>query len=315
VKLTDEDANILRPWLTIPEVGDNRFWGSGDGLVRSMSTSNEVSTVSFQQNILGVLATCNTVREVQCPTGSALDSTSCIPLNNVAGAAFANTVASSGQGNGCNALRSFDVNGVNTAVVTAKGQSSYTKNAAIVNNMSVTNHNTVDVDYRTVTDGVAVGALRNTTGTPNNLALCAANTAASLSRTSDVLTWFGSAALCGIPAAIVDVPGDIEGPKPPQFRHALGNAYPNPMNPVTRIQFTNGVENGRVSLEIFDVTGRLVKSLVNERMTAGVHEVQWDGSTDNGSSASSGMYFYKMTGEKDDNGAPFVSSKKLVIMK
>jgi hypothetical protein len=315
VKLTDEDANILRPWLTIPEVGNNRFWGSGDGLVRSMSTSNEVSTVSFQQNILGVLATCNTVREVNCPTGSALDSTSCIPLNNVAGAAFANTVASSGQGNGCNALRSFDVNGVNTAVVTAKGQSSYTKNAAIVNNMSVTNHNTVDVDYRTVTDGVAVGALRNTTGTPNNLALCAANTAASLSRTSDVLTWFGSAALCGIPAAIVDVPGDIEGPKPPQFRHALGNAYPNPMNPVTRIQFTNGVENGRVSLEIFDVTGRLVKSLVNERMTAGVHEVQWDGSTDNGSSASSGMYFYKMTGEKDDNGAPFVSSKKLVIMK
>jgi hypothetical protein len=314
--LTDEDANILRPWLTIPEVGGNRFWGSGDGLVRSMNTSNEIQTVSYMQNILGVLARCNTVREAACPTGTLLDSVSCIPITLAGGAPhFGITTATSAAGNGCNALRSFDVNSVNSSVLTAKGQSDYTKLGVATNYMSVTNHNTLDVDYKTVTDGAAVGALRNTTGTPNNLALCSATTTASVTRTQDVMGWFSCGTVCDIPAAIVDVPGDIDGPKPPQFRHALGNAYPNPMNPTTRIQFTNGVENGRVTLEIFDVTGRLVKSLVNDRMAAGVHEVLWDGTSNSGSSAPSGMYFYKMTGEKGDNGAPFVSSKKLVIMK
>jgi hypothetical protein len=159
----------------------------------------------------------------------------------------------------------------------------------------------VDVDYKTVTDGRQL-VLCVHDGTPN-LALCAATTTASITRTQDVLGWFSCGTVCDIPAAIVDVPGDIDGPKPPQFRHALGNAYPNPMNPTTRIQFTNGVENGRVTLEIFDVTGRLVKTLVNDRMAAGVHEVVWDGTSDSGSSSSSGMYFYKMNG-KADNGAP-----------
>jgi flagellar hook assembly protein FlgD len=89
----------------------------------------------------------------------------------------------------------------------------------------------------------------------------------------------------------------------------LGNAYPNPMNPTTRIQFTNETEGGKVTLQIFDVTGRLVKTLVNGNLTAGPHEVVWDGTTDSGSSTPSGMYFYKMT------AGNFVSAKKLVVMK
>jgi hypothetical protein len=114
--LTDEDANILRPWLTIPEVGGNRLWVSGDGMVRSMNTSNEVQTVSFMQNVLGVLARCNTVREVACPAGTLLDSTSCIPITLAGGSPhFGITTATSAAGNGCNALRSFDVNSVNVA--------------------------------------------------------------------------------------------------------------------------------------------------------------------------------------------------------
>ena len=83
------------------------------------------------------------------------------------------------------------------------------------------------------------------------------------------------------------------------------------MNPTTRIQFTNGTENGRVVLQIFDVTGRLVRKLVDGKMTAGVHEVTWDGSFDNGSAAPSGMYFYRMTAD----GGSFASAKKLVMMK
>jgi len=58
------------------------------------------------------------------------------------------------------------------------------------------------------------------------------------------------------------------------------------------------------------VTGRLVKNLVDGKMTAGVHEVTWDGGYEDGSTAPSGMYFYKMTA-----GGGFTASKKLVMMK
>ncbi|TPW08907.1 MAG: Coagulation factor protein [bacterium] len=131
---------------------------------------------------------------------------------------------------------------------------------------------------------------------------------AAYARVDDVHDWFASAATCEIPAALVDVPV-FGGPQPPAFRHALGNAYPNPMNPTTRIQFTNGVANGRVKVEIFDVTGRLVRNLVDAKLPAGVHEVTWDGASEGGSTVPSGMYFYRMTA--DD----FVSAKKLVVSK
>jgi len=81
------------------------------------------------------------------------------------------------------------------------------------------------------------------------------------------------------------------------------------MNPTTRIQFTNGVANGRVRLEIFDVTGRLIRSLLDAKLPAGAHDVTWDGADGSGSTVASGMYFYKMTTEG------FVSAKKLVVSK
>jgi len=57
---------------------------------------------------------------------------------------------------------------------------------------------------------------------------------------------------------------------------ALFQNYPNPFNPVTRIEFALP-RASHVSLEIFDISGRLVKVLVNKRKEAGRHEVVWDG--------------------------------------
>jgi hypothetical protein len=290
-------------------VGDHRFWGSGSGLATSMNASGEASTVNFLRNTLGALRTCNTIRDVNCPAGTALDSTYCLPTTAVAGSEFATTVGTNVRGNGCPDLESFDLLNVNGAVATAKGQLNYVKLAVNRGFASVTNFNTLDVNYKTVLDGMAVGRLRATPANTHVAVQCTVTTA-STARTDNVLDWFTTAANCRIPGGLSDVPG-FETPKPPQFRAALGNAYPNPMNPTTRIQFTNGTENGKVTLQIFDVTGRLVKNLVDGKMAAGVHEVTWDGLTEGGSSAPSGMYFYKMTG---DNGN-FTSSKKLVMMK
>lgn len=79
--------------------------------------------------------------------------------------------------------------------------------------------------------------------------------------------------------------------------------YPNPFNPVTTIMY--GIpENGNVSMKIFDISGREVKTLVNEPKTAGYYSVKF-----NASGLSSGVYFYKL--EYGNN----VVTKKMVLMK
>jgi len=314
VQLTDEDANVVRPWLTLPEVGNNSFWGSGDGLVRSMSTSNEVSTVSFMQNILAVLATCNTVREATCPGGTVLDSTYCLPLAPVGGAHFATAGPLSVRGNGCNDLRSFDVNGWNTAVTTGRGQLDYLKNGNLVHYASVTNHNTVDVDYRTVTDGFALGAVRTPTGDPHSPSACTDMTAA-FERAADVLAWFGTATSCGIPMPVAAGEDPNLIIPPPQAR--LGLAAPNPMSSATLIRFE--ITTGRaaagpavempVRIEIVDVSGRRARTLVDAPFGDGPHAVTWDGRNDAGRPVSQGLYFYRLT-------APgTIEAKKILVVR
>ncbi len=305
--LTDEDANILRPWLTISEIGNNRFWASGDGLVRSMSTSNETATVSFLQNVLGVLATCNTVREAACPSGSVLDSTFCLPLGTVAGSHFATTLPVSARGNGCNALRSFDVNGVNPAVVPAgsvKGQLSYQKSSGPANFASVTRHNTVDVDFRTVTDGVALGALRTQTGDPHSPSGCS-DAGAATARTASVLNWFAVPQRCGLP--VVGAAPEDSLPSAPKYRTRLGMAVPNPMRSTTLIRFEVASDGTDVRILVLDVSGRPVRSLVNAAYTKGTQSVQWDGMTDGGRPVAAGLYFYRLT-------APGISEARKILV-
>ena len=68
-------------------------------------------------------------------------------------------------------------------------------------------------------------------------------------------------------------------------------ASPNPFNPNTTIHYELSLP-GSVRLHIYDVSGRLVKTLVNDVMGSGAHEVAWDGTSRSGSRVSSGVYFY-----------------------
>ena len=63
----------------------------------------------------------------------------------------------------------------------------------------------------------------------------------------------------------------------------------------------------QVTLQIFNVTGQLVKSLVNGQMEAGLHEVRWDGTSDNGETVKSGVYFYRISGDG------FTDTKRMVL--
>ncbi|HEX7878505.1 MAG TPA: FlgD immunoglobulin-like domain containing protein, partial [Candidatus Eisenbacteria bacterium] len=308
--LTKEDAAILNPWLQLRFIGNNNFWGSGEGIMQSMQTEGGLAR-SFLNNTLGVLQNCTAIRLAGCG-GAAVDTTYCIPTSVVAGSHFASTILPRGRGNGCPNLLPFDRMSVNGAVASAKGQLNYVRlvpgtggTPTDIGFESVTNLNVIDVLYHTVLDGISVGRMRSN---PGYFGVGCDDVGASYARTDNIHDWFGAPVLCKIPQTLVDVPVD-GGPPPPAFRHALGNAYPNPMNPTTRIQFTNGTANGRVRVEIFDVTGRLVRSLVDAKMPAGVHEVTWDGANEGGSTVPSGMYFYRMTA--DD----FVAAKKLLVSK
>jgi len=87
----------------------------------------------------------------------------------------------------------------------------------------------------------------------------------------------------------------------------VGN-YPNPFNPETRIAFTTR-ENGPVSIDIFNIKGQKVRSLLNENKEAGNHSVLWNGKDDNGKNVASGVFFYRMKSGK------YTSTKKMILMK
>jgi subtilisin family serine protease len=79
----------------------------------------------------------------------------------------------------------------------------------------------------------------------------------------------------------------------PRPTFALARNTPNPFNPSTTIHFELA-EAGRAQLRIYSAQGRVVRTLVDERLPAGGFRVTWDGKNDRGIAAASGVYFYKL---------------------
>jgi hypothetical protein len=89
----------------------------------------------------------------------------------------------------------------------------------------------------------------------------------------------------------------------------VGN-YPNPFNPQTTIKFEIG--NGKlenVVVDIYNVRGQRVRTLVNGIYSAGSHSVIWNGTDDHGRNVSSGMYFYRMT------AGEYTSVRRMMLLK
>jgi flagellar hook assembly protein FlgD len=94
----------------------------------------------------------------------------------------------------------------------------------------------------------------------------------------------------------------------PQAVFDLGQNRPNPFNPMTEICFTIA-ETQRTNLRIYDLSGRLVRSLVDGALPAGDHRVVWNGLDDNGRAAPSGVYLYRL--EADD----FRQSRSMTLLR
>jgi len=79
--------------------------------------------------------------------------------------------------------------------------------------------------------------------------------------------------------------------------------YPNPFNPVTKIKYELPV-NGNVSIKIFDINGRLIKTLLNENKNAGRYEIEF-----NGGNLASGIYYYRI------EAGSFSQVRKMILLK
>ncbi|MCL2062809.1 MAG: S8 family serine peptidase [Candidatus Cloacimonetes bacterium] len=99
----------------------------------------------------------------------------------------------------------------------------------------------------------------------------------------------------------------FEDPLLPLTTELLGN-FPNPFNPETRIRFTLSIDS-IVVIEIFNIKGQRIKTLVQEHFDKGSHQIVWDGKDDNGRDLGSGLYFYRMVAED------YSDTKRMILLK
>ena len=88
--------------------------------------------------------------------------------------------------------------------------------------------------------------------------------------------------------------------------------YPNPFNPQTTA-YLNLKNDSRVTLNVYNIKGEKIRTLVGETLNAGEHRVVWNGTDDNNSKVSSGIYFFE-TGIAN-NGGDYTSVKKVILLK
>ncbi|MEC7735984.1 MAG: T9SS type A sorting domain-containing protein [Candidatus Neomarinimicrobiota bacterium] len=92
------------------------------------------------------------------------------------------------------------------------------------------------------------------------------------------------------------------------FTYKLHSAYPNPFNPVTTLRY-DLPEDALVNITIYDMMGRVVKTLINDQQTAGYRSIQWNATNDAGQPVSAGLYLYTI------QAGEFRQTKKMVLLK
>ncbi|MCC6549099.1 MAG: T9SS type A sorting domain-containing protein, partial [Ignavibacteriaceae bacterium] len=84
--------------------------------------------------------------------------------------------------------------------------------------------------------------------------------------------------------------------------------YPNPFNPATMINFSLPLEV-YVSIKIYDMLGREVKTLLAEIKESGFYSIKWNGDNGNGEVVAAGSYIYRIT------AGSFIQTKKMIFLK
>ena len=91
-------------------------------------------------------------------------------------------------------------------------------------------------------------------------------------------------------------------------QYSLSQNFPNPFNPITTIRY-NLLKNTFVKITVFDISGNIVKTLVNKTQSAGFNIEQWNATNNQGQIVSAGVYFYTIY------AGDFVDTKKMILLK
>ncbi|MCX5801229.1 MAG: T9SS type A sorting domain-containing protein [Candidatus Eisenbacteria bacterium] len=299
----EQDVDLINSWLVRYSYYDSPrfFWLSGNGAARWLYNQSMASR-AFLNNILG---TSYVTKDYAAFTG---DYTYCLPVRGVAGGALPDTTLFVIRSNGC--LNTYNVLGVSGSAAGAKAERQYdsrptARYAAVSNNVAVN-----DVThYKSLVEGYDNCFVR----TDGSLGYPACGNDNILTQWfAWVLGWAGYseywAPWCQCPGEVCCClpPGVDPISAPPAVSTSLTQAYPNPMNPTAAMKYTVGAP-GKVSLKVFDVSGRVVRTLVDETKATGRYTVIWDGRTDRGDKVASGVFFYQL------DAPGYKSAKKLVI--
>ena len=92
------------------------------------------------------------------------------------------------------------------------------------------------------------------------------------------------------------------------IQYALYQNYPNPFNPTTTLRY-DIPENSYVTITIYDMLGRHIKTLINQTQDAGYRSIIWDATNDYGKPVSSGIYLYQI------QAGEYMQTKKMVLLK
>ena len=319
--ITKEDGDVLNPWLTLLDFDFNNLYLSGDDIVLTpiFESESEPSARRLVEELAGVTirASCSggNYRSAGCPGGgSPEDLTACVALDPVGGAVVAGSgggrsVDHLGQGNGCPQLRAFDVLDVLPPDFgTSRGDERFLSGVKSANYASVsTDAGGAVLNYKIVADAVSVHYRRDE-GTPCDFTL--GGSSAVGERLAEVLGYFGydSATLCDDPTAGTGL-GDI-AERQPRFRTSLADFAPNPLvtGAAGRIQFIMARE-GRATIGVYDIEGRLVKTIYEGIAQVGTNDAFWNGSDAAGTQVASGVYFYRLRAGGED------LSKKMVVVR
>ncbi len=261
-----DDVGTLKAWL---DAGDNDIFFTGDDLAADLAQAGTV-TLDLLENYLGVGIFSNDIRPlIGNQTAPLVAATGSNPV-------FNGTLQSWIAYGGCGGINTFDAVEVKTGSQRiaefrnpAGGIGAYSYSAVTLNPtaglLSTSRVISMPVDLMYIhTDPAAAGA----------------PLAARSALLGDVLQYFG------VPG------GGVVVPVIPGIAFKTSN-YPNPFNPSTTIKFTVP-KTGHLSLKVYNVRGQLVKTLIDGQVeSTDSGSIVWDGSNNQGSSVSSGVYFYE----------------------
>jgi len=311
------DFEMFESWLETTDCGlANVRRGiifDGDEICSVMSDDVQGLAINFCHNTLGARLVAQSYRDYN------EDPAYCVYIQPVSGALFSiGGLGDAVYGNGCPQEYDYNVIGVQPGVQNAVGNLNFwsyqlTGSQEFVDFAQVirSRQETGVANWRSAVNGFSFNHIAERTcgGEP-----CSNDSACIVAGTSNLygpmLTWFADG---GAPFAKWTYPCTNTAVDPPVTNVGMVNhlyqSRPNPFNTRATIRFSMASE-GEVTLSVFDVSGRMVKTLLDGQAQAGENSVVWDGTDSNGNRVGGGVFWMQMTTHDG-----YTSGKKMLVLR